>query len=177
MHPDFFLDKTAEKQRYDHHNPDVHNQGYRNFVNPIVTEVLELCTPQQSGLDFGSGQGPVVSVMLKEKGYHIDQYDIYYAPDKKVLQNKFDYIVCSEVMEHFHEPAKEFQLLYDLLNPEGVLICMTHIYSPEIDFKNWYYKNDKTHTFFYTDQTLEFICSHWGYRSVKKKDRVIVWKK
>lgn len=34
---------------------------------------------------------------------------------------------------------------------------MTNMYSPEIDFNAWYYKNDKTHVFFYSDEAFNWI--------------------
>lgn len=173
--PDFYPDFDYEKARYDHHDPDVFNPGYRRFVSPVVNEVVSRLNKESNGLDFGSGNGPVVSVMLQELGYHIVQYDPFYAPDKSVLEYRYDYVVCCEVMEHFHRPKEEFERLLQLLNPEGVLVCMTHIYRPDIDFASWYYKNDKTHVFFYTPESIEYISKAFGFRRVEIKERVIVF--
>jgi hypothetical protein len=46
-------------------------------------------------------------------------------------------------MEHFQNPDEEFQLLYELPEQNGTLICMAHLYDPSIDFQRWYYKNDR----------------------------------
>jgi SAM-dependent methyltransferase len=172
--PSFYLDASAEKARYDHHDSDVYNVRYRAFVKPVVDAVLQRHSSTCEGLDFGSGKGPVVSVMLQELGYGIVQYDPFYAPNPEVLNHRYDYIVCCEVMEHFHHPREEFERLFTMLKPGGSLICMTHIYTPDIDFKNWYYKNDKTHVFIYTPASIAYINEAFGFSEVEVEGRVIV---
>ena len=90
---------------------------------------------------------------------------------------KYNYIACCEVMEHFQNPDKEFQLLYELLEQNGTLICMTHLYDPSIDFHRWYYKNDPTHIFFYQKETIDYIARKYRYSSAFIDHRLIVFKK
>ena len=58
------INPEAEKKRYDNHNNDVTDLGYRNFVKPLVDLVVKNESISSAGLDYGAGPGPVISVML-----------------------------------------------------------------------------------------------------------------
>lgn len=156
-----------------HHN-DVNDPRYQKFVRPIVESVVKYCQKAHVGLDFGCGTGPVISKLLLDQGYKIEQYDPFFRDQPGLLDEKYDYIVCSEVIEHFREPAKEFKLLRALLNPGGKLFCLTERYSPEIDFDGWYYKNDPTHVFFYQDRTFEWIRDNFHFPALTIEGRLVV---
>jgi SAM-dependent methyltransferase len=169
----FFLSPSEEKGRYEKHNNDVNDKDYLQFVSPITESVLSEYTPTHTGLDFGAGTGSAVSKVLKDNKYNIELYDPFFHNQPELLEKKYDYIACCEVMEHFHSPAKEFRLLKDLLKPKGTLYCMTHLYSPEIKFDDWYYKNDPTHVFFFQKNTLEWIKENFGFSSLYINKRLI----
>lgn len=166
--------KDSELKRYNQHNNDVNDVRYQNFVYPIVSEVLTNFTPSDKGLDFGAGPGPVISKLLAEKKYQIKQYDPFYYNYPELLKNKYDYIACCEVIEHFHQPKKDFKLLKKLLAKKGNLYCMTTIYNETINFKNWHYKNDPTHVFFYQTKTLQYICKQFGFAGLEIKNNLII---
>lgn len=166
-----------EKKRYEHHNNDVNDPGYQKFVSPITSFVLSNFSPQSFGLDFGSGTGPVISKILKENDYNIQPYDPFFANDQTLLSKSYDYIVCCEVIEHFHNPHLEFKQLYKMLQPGGILICMTHLYSPDINFASWYYKNDPTHVFIYQAATVQYLAGAFLFQSVEVDNRLIVLRK
>jgi citrate lyase synthetase len=44
---------------------------------------------------------------------------------------------------------------------------MTGIYSDEMDFSKWWYKNDLTHVFIYTKETLYWIKKEFGFKDIK----------
>ena len=119
------------------------------------------------GLDFGCGKDSPIVKILEENSYKIAKYDIFFYDDKKVLEQKYDYIACCEVIEHFYTPKKEFELLKSLLKDSGVLYLMTGIYSDEMDFSKWWYKNDLTHVFIYTKETLYWIKKEFGFKDIK----------
>lgn len=169
----FYISKEAERLHYETHNNDVDDLGYQKFVSPITNQVFLNFKPHHQGLDFGSGTGPVISKVLRDKGYQIVEYDPFFNPNNMFLDRQYDYIVCCEVMEHFKNPAKEFALLRSLLKPNGILYCMTECYNVSIDFGKWYYKNDPTHVFFYQDKTLEWIKKAYQFSSVIKQGRLI----
>lgn len=171
----YLLNPIEEKKRYEKHNNDVFDKRYQNFVSPITNAVQRDFDTSSVGLDFGAGPGPVISKVLNEKGYTIRQYDPFFSDNPEVLNSTYDYIVCCEVMEHFHRPEKEFILLRSILKPGGRLYCMTHLYSPDVDFGNWYYKNDITHVFLYQHKTLEWIKNNFSFSQFTVNERLIVF--
>ncbi|HBY67411.1 MAG TPA: methyltransferase [Flavobacteriaceae bacterium] len=173
--PDQFLTGKEEKYRYLNHNNDVDDKGYQGFVSPIVDAVDQDFPVTAEGLDFGAGTGPVITEMLSEKGYSLTLYDTFFHSNKKALQQSYDFIVCCEVMEHFHHPDEEFILLKKLLKPKGKLYCMTELFSSEINFKEWYYKNDETHVVFYSEQTIKWIQKTFNFSEVKMEGRLIIF--
>ena len=162
-----------EKQRYLQHRNDVCDPRYRAFVEPLVRGVQRGFGPNQQGLDFGSGTGPVAARLLEEAGYHLRLWDPFFAPRREVLEQHYDFIVCCEVMEHFHHPDREFALLRTLLRPQGALFCMTGVYDPSVDFGSWAYKNDTTHVVFYRRETLAWIARRHGFSRVEIEGRLI----
>ncbi len=171
--PETFLSPETERARYEQHNNDTTDPGYRAFVSPLVNAITSRMPPTSRGLDFGAGPGPVGSVLLAERGYHTVCYDPYFHNTPEILAEKYDFILCCEVIEHFYSPALEFQRLGSLLHPGGSLFCMTHLYSDDIDFSAWYYKNDETHVFFYRTTTMEFIARRFGFSTCVVNGRII----
>lgn len=169
--PDF----ETEKKRYLEHNNDINNSGYQKFVSPITSAILNNFTTTDTGLDFGAGTGPVISKILRDNHYSIELYDPFFHDNKDLLNNKFNYIACCEVIEHFHFPEKEFQLLKRLLKPGGKLYCMTSIYNDQINFHTWFYKNDITHVFIYQKETLEWIQKEIGFSKITFDENLIVF--
>lgn len=171
-----YLAPDQEHERYQNHNNDVTDPGYQQFVLPLVEQVVKCFDPDaHKGLDYGAGPGPVITALLKEKGFRLNLYDPYFWPDKTVLEQPYDFIVCCEVMEHFNNPKSEFKKLKTLLHPGGQLICKTALYDTEIDFDAWYYKNDPTHVFLYTINTLDWIKTHYGFKQLERHNGIIVW--
>lgn len=170
-----WLASEQEKERYLKHNNDVNDIGYQNFTSPITEAVLRDFSKENSGLDFGSGPGSVISKVLKDKHYTVQEYDPFFNPAENLLRQKYDYIVCCEVMEHFYQPYKEFKLLRSLLKNKGKLYCMTHLYDPSIDFEKWYYKNDATHVFIYQAETIQYIQKEFGFSKVEIENRLITF--
>ncbi|MEL6811495.1 MAG: class I SAM-dependent methyltransferase [Bacteroidota bacterium] len=161
--PEHYISAEEEKARYLTHNNNVEDERYQNFVSPIVKAVTHSFDYQSSGLDFGAGTGPVISKLLTDKGYQMTLWDPFFHPDRSVLDSRYDFIVCCEVMEHFHHPKEEFLLMKRLLKPNGKLFCKTELLTPKKDFEDWYYKNDTTHVIFYSPQNLLWIKEHLGY--------------
>lgn len=170
-----FLQHEQEKARYENHNNDVNDFGYRDFVLPVVAAITKRYTPCHSGLDFGCGTGPVASVMLGEKGYKTALYDPFFYNDTAALKEKYDYVICCEVAEHFKEPLKEFMLLKSLLKPGGSLFCMTELINEKKVFEKWSYKNDPTHVIFYTLKSMEVIADLAGFGVMESGGRLIIF--
>ena len=43
---------------------------------------------------------------------------------------------------------------------------MTGIYRDNIDFSKWWYKNDLTHVFIYSEKTFEWIKKEFGFENM-----------
>lgn len=169
----FLPTRKEEEFRYRQHNNDINDPGYKAFVSPITDSVLKDFTSKHHGLDFGAGTGSVISSVLQSNGYDIQQYDPFFFDDPSLLKKLYDYIVCCEVMEHFHHPKKEFTLLTSMLNPNGILYCMTDLYHEGIDFSTWYYKNDSTHVFIYSAETCRWIAEQFKFSAYNINGRMI----
>ncbi len=161
------LDNEKEKERYENHTNDSDDLGYQNFVSPITNSILKEFSKNDMGLDFGCGKDSPIVKILRNNEYKIFEYDPYFFDDKKLLEQKYDYIACCEVIEHFYNPRKEFALLKKLLKEKGVLYLMTGIYRENIDFSKWWYKNDLTHVFIFQEQTFEWIKKEFGFESME----------
>jgi len=173
--PSGFVTFEAEKERYLLHDNDVENFDYQNFVKPLVNEVLLDFSAEAEILDFGAGTGPVIAKLLSEKGFNLKLYDPFFHPDRRVLEDKYDVIICCEVMEHFRKPNEEFKILKNLLLPNGKLYCMTQLLPEAESFSNWNYKNDITHVFFYSEKTITWIAEVFNFSGFKIEGRLIVF--
>lgn len=172
----FYLTPEEEKKHYEKHNNDVNDIGYQNFTAPVTQFVIQNQKQNDKGLDFGSGTGPVISKMLLDKGFTIAKYDLYFEPIEERLNTKYDYIVCSEVWEHFQQPEKELIQLTKMLNANGRLIVMTLLYADAINFETWHYRLDVTHVLIYRKKTMEFIASKFNLELELMTDRLIVFR-
>lgn len=169
-------DTASEKARYEEHRNDVYDAGYREFTRPIWQYILDEYPASAEGLDFGSGTGPVISSVLQEHSYQVAQYDPYFAPNKELLKQQFDYIFACEVIEHFYEPRREFEQLAGMLRDGAELLLMTSIYHEGIPFMNWYYRNDPTHVFIYRKETLEFIANEFDLELTQTGEKLAILK-
>jgi len=157
------LTLSEEKARYETHENDVTDPKYQEFVSPLVNWIAKHFAPSSTGLDFGAGTGPVLASELRKKGYQMEVYDPFFWPDPKPLSKEYDFVLASEVVEHFSDPKKEFALLKKLLKPSGVLGLMTLLYDAETDIESWYYLKDPTHICAYSEKTFEWIKQHFTF--------------
>ena len=173
-----FVDEETEEKRYRTHNNDVYDERYQKFVSPITNAVSEDFSQTAKGLDYGCGTGPVATFMLEKKAYDITLYDPFFYPDTSYENEQYDFIICCEVMEHFFNPKTEFQKLKNLLKPNGKLYCKTKMITDDFSveaFKNWHYKNDPTHVFFYSPKTLKVIQQQFDFKSVTFDEKLIIF--
>ncbi len=153
----YFVSTQEEKAKYDHHQNSLQNEGYVAFLNRLLVPLESYLAPGAKGLDFGSGPGPTLHLLMRSRGYSMDIYCYFYAPDCSVFSKRYNFITATEVVEHLHKPREELQRLWEMLCPGGVLGIMT-AFRPE-DFTNWYYKRDLTHIHFFTPKTFAWIAA------------------
>lgn len=178
LNPNLFPVYEIEVARYREHKNDVNDLGYQNFARPLVEAIQERIPPVSEGLDYGCGDGPVVTFLLETLGYRIALYDPVFQPATHVLERQYDFVVLSETAEHFHNPDREFRRLSELIVPQGMLSVMTLFYHSGIDFKTWHYRNDVTHVCFYSRDCLEWISRKYGFHSIEiLGDRIAILRK
>ena len=152
-----YLDSKLEKNRYLEHNNNIDDISYRNFLSKLSLSLEKKLSTGDYGLEFGCGHGPALADMLRLKGYMVDLYDPFFYPNKNVLEKKYNFITCTETIEHFFNPYNEFKLLDNLLLDNAWLGIMTCFLSEESQFENWYYRKDPTHVVFYAEKTFRII--------------------
>ncbi len=161
----YHLKPAQEKAIYDLHQNNPDDQGYRQFLNRLMTPLIAQlqqfhATKALTGLDFGSGPGPTLATMLQEQGYATSIYDPFYAPDTQILENTFDFITSTEVWEHLASPGTVIKKLFSMLNPGGIIGVMTKRI-PDTAFEHWHYIKDPTHITFFHDESFAYIASHY----------------
>lgn len=174
--PELHPSAEVARRRYDLHRNEPSDQGYRRFLAQLADPLTARIPAGAEGLDFGSGPTAVLAMILEEAGYRMSRYDPLYTPDRGVLDRAYDFVASSEVVEHFFEPAVEFELMLRLVRPGGWLGVMTLLREPETDFTNWWYRKDITHVCFYSRRTFEWLARRDGLDCEFKGDNVVLLK-
>ena len=172
-----FLTPEDEKAEYDSHENSADDPRYRRFLGRLFVPLSQRLSPESCGLDFGSGPGPTLSVMFEEAGHSMEIYDPFYAPDIKPLQQRYDFITASEVVEHLHHPRRELERLWSCLKPNGSLGIMTKRVIDREAFSRWHYKDDPTHVCFYSTETFRWLADHWRARLTVPENDVVLFMK
>jgi hypothetical protein len=160
---EYRLDAAAELAHYRTHRNDPADPGYRAFLDRLAAPLVARLQPGAEGLDFGSGPGPALSLMLAERGFPTRIYDPFFAPDRSALDRGYDFVTCTETVEHFHEPRAEFDRFQRLLRPGGYLALMTGMPDEGTRYDSWWYARDPTHVCFYPASTLRWIARQYGW--------------
>ncbi len=169
--PEQLLSHVEELANYLSHENNVDDPGYRRFLSRLCDPLLERLSPGARGLDYGCGPGPALAVMLSEAGHQVALYDPFFARDDTVLSGRYDFITCTEVAEHFHAPAEEFDRLGAMLHPGGWLAVMTCFQTEDAAFGNWHYRKDPTHVVFYREATMRHLARARGWHcNIPAKD-------
>jgi SAM-dependent methyltransferase len=147
-----------EKARYDAHQNDEKDQGYRNYLKNIVARITPHINGQSKGLDFGCGRTNLLGKLFQEQEIDVNSYDLFYYPDESIFYDEYDFIVMSEVIEHLREPGSELLRLRKCLRPQGKFFIKTRFRPAESsDFDQWFYKRDITHVQFYSHESFQVL--------------------
>ena len=165
LSPEHHLDSDSEHSRYKTHRNSPQDLGYIKFLSRLTDYLVPRLSRGAKGLDYGSGPGPTLSVMLEGKGFPMEIYDPFFSPDASVLKDQYEFVTCTETAEHFHQPANDFERLDRLLKKGGLLGVMTEMLEPEASFPDWYYHRDPTHVSFYQRSTMEWIANRFRWKA------------
>ncbi|MGB5444758.1 MAG: class I SAM-dependent methyltransferase [Psychromonas sp.] len=155
--PEQRLDTASEKAHYDHHQNCPDDSGYRQFLSRLATPLIDRLAANSNGLDFGCGPGPALAQLLREAGHKVALYDIYYHPDPQVLENRYDFVTATEVIEHLFDPQKIWSQWLNLVKPGGWIGIMTKLVIDLEAFADWHYKYDPTHVIFFSKETFRYL--------------------
>jgi hypothetical protein len=151
------------KLNYEKHNNSILSKDYVDYLKRFVDGALIpfLCIKNASGLDFGSGPQVVLAEILKQDyGFNTAYYDPVFAPDLMFQQNQYDFIVSTEVFEHFVNPLQELIKLKELVVPGGVIAIMTLFHHSDREmFLKWWYIRDITHLGFFNIKTFQTLAN------------------
>ena len=172
-----YLSQTEEKAYYDLHQNSPTDAGYRNFLNQLAEPLIQCLSAGDCGLDFGSGPGPTLSIMLTEAGYPMAIYDPLYAPDAAVFNQHYDFVTASEVVEHLQHPGDELRRLWALLKPGGYFAVMTQLWDKQPTFDQWRYKDDPTHISLFCSYTLQWLAGQWSAKLIQPNRNVALFRK
>ena len=157
----FLPDPVLEKARYENHQNGPQYAGYVKFLKQAITPTLPYLKPGMSGLDYGCGPEPTLSILLGDEGLICENYDPFFYPH--LPQKQYDFVFATEVAEHFFHPGRELTRIRELLRPGGILTIMTEKWDNLKNFPDWHYANDFTHVCFYHARTIFFICDMFGF--------------
>ncbi len=155
--PEFHLPSEAEEERYLLHDNRPDDPAYRAFLGRLWDELRPRLRPGARGLDFGCGPGPALAHMMRESGFSVELYDLYFFPDPAPLARTYDFVTCTETFEHIRRPAELLYQLGSLLEPGGRLGVMTGMLDDRAQFADWGYQRDPTHIAFFSVYTMRWI--------------------
>lgn len=175
--PEYHLPEEEEEERYRQHNNDPHDPRYREFLSRLIDCVTPHLAPGSRGLDYGSGPGPTIQVILEEQGHHVTNFDTYFAFNPLVFSETYDFVTCSETAEHFFNPISDFSRMDLALRPGGVLGVMTGMLEDDSHFPDWWYLKDPTHVCFYRTETMHWLAHYFGWSLDLPRENVSIFKK
>lgn len=163
-HPGEFPDAATERAYYDTHENAIDDPGYRGFLARLTATLFPRLPHGARGLDFGCGPAPALVAMGREAGFDMQGYDPWFAPNARLLAERYDFVTCTETVEHFHAPLAGFAQLDGLLSRGSWLGVMTG-WPPASQeaFERWHYHRDPTHVCFFGPRCLEWIAARFGW--------------
>lgn len=165
QHPDEFPSRAEERAYYDTHRNDVDDPGYRRFLARMSSTLFPRLPAGASGLDFGCGPAAALVAMAREAGFDMHGYDPLFADEPALMERQYDFVTCTETVEHFHSPLEGFAQLDAVLVPGGWLGVMTSEPPREREsFERWHYHRDPTHVCFFSRKAMRTVAQRFGWR-------------
>jgi len=173
--PEYYQDLTTQKERYNLHENDENDEGYKAYFQRFLDFVLPQVSRPQNALDYGCGATSLLASLLEKNGIPCDYYDPIYHPAILNSSKHYELIVSTEVFEHLHQPREVFESLLNRLEKGGYLALQTQFHSNESEaFKKWYYHQDPTHVVFFTAETFKVLCKIYGCEFVSDNGKNMV---
>ncbi len=175
--PKSHLMPNLERQRYGRAQRSSKQKQLSQFVLPLLQQISQQQTGRLTGLNFGRVLDEKSQHTIYEAGHVVNQYDPFFAADQSVLTQRYDFVCCYRVFEHFRHPNREWKLLNQLIKPNGWLAVSTPLMTDKALFSKWHYKNNPTHVSFYQQATFEYLASNSDFELLfASKDLVLMQK-
>lgn len=136
-------------------------------------------------LDFGSGSGDITKE-FQARGIDATPLEPMihgYLKDQS-YRHKFDVVVGVEVIEHLPNLLEELKVIDRFLSDDGIMIFTTILTNTFIEsanaadvFKAWWYKDDRTHVSFFSNQSIAKLAEICGYGADVYGEQLFVLKK
>jgi 2-polyprenyl-3-methyl-5-hydroxy-6-metoxy-1,4-benzoquinol methylase len=135
------ITNLEEKERYEAHQNSEDDPRYVDYLQKFLNTLLPELKSKDVGLDFGCGRTTLLSSLFSKQQFVMKSFDLYFFPDEQILNEQYDFIVLSEVIEHLRDPRLDMQRLRALLRPGGKIFLKTQLL-PETKqkFDDWFYK-------------------------------------
>jgi len=173
--PECYQDLKQQKVRYNLHENDENNAGYRAYFERFLAFVLPHLKHVKTALDFGCGSTSLLAKLLENEGIDCDYYDPIYHPNTLNDKKKYDLIVSTEVFEHLHKPKLVFKSLIERLEEGGYLAIQTQFHNNDIEvFKKWYYHQDPTHIVFFTKKSFEILAEMFSSKVIRDNEKNMI---
>ena len=177
LDPIQFISSNKEKKHYLKHNNEINDTRYRTFLSNLIEPLKDKISIYDIGLDYGCGYAPALADILKKDGFNVELYDPFFFKNENIFFRKFNFITCSEVVEHFFKPYEEFNKIDSLLAKNSWLAIMTSFMTEDYLFKNWHYRRDPTHVVFYKKITFKIIASQRNWKINFPSKNIVLFNK
>jgi len=175
--PQYWLTEAEEAAHYQLHDNRIDDPHYLKFLSRLSEPLVARLNLGAKGIDMGCGPGPALAHNLTQQGYPCDYYDPLFFPNAALLNQQYDFVTATEVVEHLRDPAATWQQLRSLVKPKGLLAIMTSWRVAKDDFSQWHYPRDPTHIGFYQPSTFEWLAEQWGWQVSFPATHVCIFKR
>ena len=162
--PDQRLGYEEEVARYRHHRNDENDPAYVAFLSRLADPIIARTPVGARGIDYGSGRSPALAWIFERSGRPTVAYDPAFRDDAALLERRYDFLTCSEVLEHVHAPMALLERCRTLVVEGGLVGVMTMFRDPSVPFGGWWYQRDPTHVCFYSTVTMQWIAKRLAWR-------------
>jgi SAM-dependent methyltransferase len=157
------LPYKEEIARYRHHRNDERDSAYVDFLSRLAVPMIERTPVGACGVDYGSGPSPALAQIMERAGRPTVAYDPVFRAEVALVDGSYDFLTCSEVIEHVHDPMALLERFATLVKPGGIVGIMTTCRDPAQPFGEWWYARDPTHVCFYSEATMRWIAKRFGW--------------
>lgn len=170
------------------HLPPKHKNNNRASTNKkqkkhsiFITEFIKQLSTELDqpllGLSYGCQVPKETNDLIEQSGHQIAQFDPICSTNTQALTRHYDFISCYQSLEHFSQPAREWQQFSGLLKPQGWLAISTRLLTNEEAFAKWHHKNNHLHVCFYQNSTFKYLAEHYGFELKFATDELILMQK